>query len=675
MALITFSSCSRDNDGWSKTKEGALVYFEADSFWGGEYSWSGDTLAMGIAYGPGVLSFEDRINKSNNFVKKVYAYCGTVDEPSSKSDYVVGRCNDNLRLDGFGVKVDGDRTYIGHFDEGKLKGYGVIYEDGVVLYRGKVKNDLPNGIGKMFYRNHELKYEGKFKDGEYNGYGIAYDTLGVRFEHVWTKGKIDRVTYRLYQHLRENEAKLTSSQYEDTAEVLLTWERYHVWMYIGWILFAAVILFIGYCFSIEDNKDVMYDRAKHWSFMGCLPAWLFFGWFGAHRYKLHSGSGIIYPIWLVLLLFLNIRELSIYLFCPSSWAIWEVDDLTKCFIILFVAFWIFDLFWIGWRCYQLNYEYYRHDKNEKLILSHTKTPIMSLGESVAFSVNNDSERVSDALMKLKVVERRKYSGDTGLWKRFSGAFSGDDPWLKFEKKRAEDMKEYIETAVSAQHDYAELCKNLNTALNESRVNAYRNFALAKELIALVLASEGKHQKLVSDVALDTKKINVISIDALSDIQTGIDWNNTIDSACDITSKLYSSGMKGGWAVGIGAGVSLLSGIIDSVNAAQKACEEVNSQCYEAIKQLGPVCDKITESRAQILRSGEIIIALNKANEAFWHAYADLRDKVFCDKPSIYGFVKGIHISKEVCQNVEFKESVVHLIRVCSEYNKINNSKL
>lgn len=694
-------SCGENDGNWKKTTEGGIVHYDNDSFFGGKYSWTGDTLEMGIAHGYGTFAFEDNVNNSNNFKKNVEIRYGAVIEPNSKRQSKVGTLDKKGRLQGFGVLENADgKVLIGHFDDGKLDGDGVIYDNGAIIYKGKVNKNLPDGDGVLFFPNGKIEYSGHFKNGYYNGkgqlydsignklyvgsfskglydgFGVSYDSIGNQQSHVWSKGKLDKITSFYYDNLTENSKNLSPDQLKKCRSRFLNWEKYHIWMYIGWGILILLILIICADAAYEEDINTRYNRIKRWNKYKIWFYWLIGGWLGCHRYALRSYYGLTYPVILSAIMIANIRELCLYLFYPSTWSMWTIGTFTLVCIVLMALFLVIDFFYIPWRCYVLNHRYFRHDRNEDYIIRNDATDIMIFGTSLPQKATTNSNNISCTLKNIKDIHNRKFAGRTDFLAKIGRAFSGNDPWLKFEQQRARELQNECKKAEIAQNEYAKLCEALNVYLEESRRNAYRNFTLAKELIAMAIATKkSSHELSIDDKIDDTQLTLVSSLDKVSSVEAGIDWDNTTNSAIKTSTQLLSLGIRGPWAIGIGIGASLLAGAFNAVQKAQRACEEANKQCAEAINQLAHINDTIISSQAKILRSGEIVVALNKANEAFWNAYLSLRDDVFNSEPSFSQFIFGAKVPIRLKESPEFREKIVHLIQVCSEYNKINQSRL
>lgn len=81
----------------------------------------------------------------------------------------------------------------GEHKKGEWNGDIKMYVNGKLLYDGEMKNDQPNGKGKLYYPNSDiLKYEGSFKNGEYNGKGTEYSEEGKEiYSGKWKNGDYD----------------------------------------------------------------------------------------------------------------------------------------------------------------------------------------------------------------------------------------------------------------------------------------------------------------------------------------------------------------------------------------------------------------------------------------------------------------------------------------------------
>ena len=69
-----------------------------------------------------------------------------------------------------------------------------------------------------------------------------------------------------------------------------------------------------------------------------------------------------------------------------------------------------------------------------------------------------------------------------------------------------------------------------------------------------------------------------------------------------------------------------------------------------------------------------MIALSKNNKAFVLAYEPMREKVF-GQPTFWKFMHGINKEQGYFKSIELRHDIHHLIQVCTEYNKIYNTKL
>lgn len=87
-----------------------------------------------------------------------------------------------------GAVAKSDSTYVGHFNNGLMNGFGTFtYSDGAT-YVGEFKNDKEHGEGTFICWNHGSKYIGEFVNGKKQGYGTYFFPDGVKYEGMWFDG-------------------------------------------------------------------------------------------------------------------------------------------------------------------------------------------------------------------------------------------------------------------------------------------------------------------------------------------------------------------------------------------------------------------------------------------------------------------------------------------------------
>ena len=83
--------------------------------------------------------------------------------------------------------VDGQRSYTGTFQKGKIHGFGkALYYDGGE-YEGEFVSDKREGYGKATYSNGHT-YEGQYKRGQRHGHGV-YNSPAEKYDGEWMLGK------------------------------------------------------------------------------------------------------------------------------------------------------------------------------------------------------------------------------------------------------------------------------------------------------------------------------------------------------------------------------------------------------------------------------------------------------------------------------------------------------
>ncbi len=203
------------------------------------YRWEGETFDS-VAHGDGVLYIIDNDSIIDQLTGK--AYYGAFDENDiitiSDNEYYIGELAEE-KFNGYGVYDKNGELFIGNFKESKPHGFatwykngkpyyigmwsngnfhgeGTLYkEDGSIKtgdwengtltqtfvdvdlnnghYNGYVKNNKPDGIGKMEYADGSI-YSGKWKEGKWDGEGIYQINDTIYIASVWINGILDGQT-------------------------------------------------------------------------------------------------------------------------------------------------------------------------------------------------------------------------------------------------------------------------------------------------------------------------------------------------------------------------------------------------------------------------------------------------------------------------------------------------
>lgn len=242
LILVTLLSCSTERNGaWIETIDNGTKIWISQVDTTLNYQWDGEIFDS-IAHGKGNLL----ILQKDSVIERhpCDAYYGALLEDDivmvGDNETYVGRLSEE-KFNGYGVYYkkgdvyigtfvdsrpqgyvawykDGKPYYVGNWDNGSFHGEGTLYkEDGTVKsgdwdhgnlvqtladvqlkeghYNGYVKNNKPDGLGKMEYANGVL-YSGKWKDGKYNGQGVLIQGADT-IVGDWDKGKVSGdVLYR-----------------------------------------------------------------------------------------------------------------------------------------------------------------------------------------------------------------------------------------------------------------------------------------------------------------------------------------------------------------------------------------------------------------------------------------------------------------------------------------------
>ena len=236
---ISLVACGGSKPAWHITSEGYYIYGEVSKK--GVLSWEGSSLGC-FAHGEGYLRAYDETGTeiANQALRVAYGVADSWQYVPCHSYFYLGEMDDDFP-NGFGVKVDSDKYYIGYFKNGELyngdykiylkqednlllyskgtlqrgqaygvatydkngllsykggmykgqkNGAGVEYQDGTILYEGYFKRNLYHGAGKL-YQNGTLIYDGEWNEGKRDGYGIQYDNELIIYKGEWENDVYD----------------------------------------------------------------------------------------------------------------------------------------------------------------------------------------------------------------------------------------------------------------------------------------------------------------------------------------------------------------------------------------------------------------------------------------------------------------------------------------------------
>ena len=184
---------------------------------------------------------------------------------------------------------------------------------------------------------------------------------------------------------------------------------------------------------------------------------------------------------------------------------------------------------------------------------------------------------------------------------------------------------------------------------------------------------GKEQTIQQD------NLNFSQVDIDSHMPENLNMNmdtvigNTITNACNSYSIMLKNGFGNKMAVA-GAALSLIESAINIIDSRNEQREAMAQRALEIVQDMDKGIKEIIVNEGKLLRASELLSALFNANKAFVKAYAELRDICFGDI-SYDSYKRGPLKDSEIYDTVKFKQSMQHLVMVCSEYNKINKQTI
>lgn len=433
----------------------------------------------------------------------------------------------------------------------------------------------------------------------------------------------------------------------------------------------------------------------------------FVGFLGGHNIylKKHNWIGVFTLILTIVFFFWNYKYVMYFYDIPSVFFIsninciyleemgtfywWQIMLITLYFINLLTGL-VFTPFWV----YQFNGNYFRKNKDNDAILNGNSLDVDHFYKSKLIphmdKVKSDVEDTKNILKDESYIIEE--DGDDKISGFFKNIFTlGKSSELKNKIQRLRALHwccELLQIDLDTLDEYNE---DLYSYLSYYRVAAYRNLYLAKELISVIKDNvSSQQQELIKDefpnlikpennsstnLQFDSSQISFDSerfFDTLGNSFTkSFDpINKKLESEKEISKQdLLSAGFE----FAFDSVIAGIEGIIDQYQNVSASLRETQKQINEAVEYLGEAFPAIMRYQAEMARQSEIMVALSQFNKAFIMAYEPMRQKVF-GRPTFSQFLHGINKDTEYFKSIEFRHDIHHLIQVCTEYNKIYNTK-
>ena len=135
-----------------------------------------------LYHGDGILLYDNKYTYKGKFINGK-ENVGELFYPSGELAYK-GKWKNRV-FSGLGKLHSLKNTYIGNFQDGKLNGFGVLFnKDNELIYSGLWKNNIMSGIGKLYGFQ---EYFGEIESIE-SGYGFEFKNNNLKSECIWEDG-------------------------------------------------------------------------------------------------------------------------------------------------------------------------------------------------------------------------------------------------------------------------------------------------------------------------------------------------------------------------------------------------------------------------------------------------------------------------------------------------------
>lgn len=354
-----------------------------------------------------------------------------------------------------------------------------------------------------------------------------------------------------------------------------------------------------------------------------------------------------------------------------------------------------DFISIPYYVYRFNNTYYRRHFETDAILKGEELEVDKFCKELSLffdSLEVVIDSTHEVLSNPECIEKKEEES-TSFWKSV-GDFgkniltAGNLSKLNRKKAKLKSLAKYCTHLKSSLEEIVEYNNNLSDFLKDARKASYRNLFLAKELIFIGKEkTESRKQTVVRDDNYKADKIKVFKLNEVEDInfQSELFFSNMgsiisdslsdFDEAINIEEDVTKEDLAG---LAVDIAIETLSEFVDHVFNMNKRTKEaliaIEQDIAKVFEYLEKSLSAILIYKASLLRQDEILRSLTACNKAFIVAYEPLREIIF-GEPTLLKFVFKDKNREKYIHSVEFKKDIQHLILLCSEYNKINQSKV
>lgn len=528
--------------------------------------------------------------------------------------------------------------------------------------------------------------------------------------NITPKEARDNASETIEDVVHQKGAKVISTvDYESAIDNIVSFEQrgfigkyWWVVVFVGvWIIIISVLdEFTDTSISRDMMKRPM-TKTKAYTVLLCL------GIFGGHYIYLDKHKWLAW-ITIVILLIIplwNYKPIMYFHDIPSLLFVQNIGCyslpklglfyITESVLLgLFALNLVIGLICVPYWVYQFNGNYFRkHSDNDDILkgkkLEVDKFYTQQLLPNVK-KTNKDADEVNDRLKNEDFILYDE--SDEKISGFLKSIFTlGNSSTLKYKVGRLRLLRNCCQVLSEDIDQFETDNDRLFYFLQYYRIAAYRNLYLAKELISIIKDKvSSKQQELIKDEfpeIIPLKNYNpdnvyfnssTVAFDSDNFFDSvGSSLSNSFDS---LSSKLDKEGnlskndfIGAAIEVGIDSLVAAIDGLFSMYSRTNEALREVEYNIGKANSYLSKALPAINRYQAELARQSEIMVALSNCNKAFVMAYDPLRKIVF-GAPTFKSFIFGIKKDQGKLNSEKFRKQLLHLIQVCTEYNKVYNAR-